>query len=168
MNDSQTIPNAEAFITTPFSLIANAVLEAKTDRKTNEQLEELTRAFGADSEIIKPLAALKAANDDEARDALIQLLVESGKRQMPLVTLHRDHAAMLAAKHGITNREVGNWRRRRVLEMASKGPVTDMDIEREVFIKDAALNQLTSKLVKDGSLVRDGEGYKSPESVTVA
>ena len=164
MNESHSIPNAEAFITTPFPLIANAVLEAKTDRKTNEQLAELTRTFGADSEIIKPLAALKAANDEVARDALIHLLVESGKLQMPLVTLGRDHAAMLAAKHGITNREVGDWRRRRVLEMTSRGPVTDRDIEREVFIKDAALDQLVSKLVKDGSLVRDGEGYKAPES----
>ena len=160
--------NADAFITTPFSLIANAVLEAKTDPVISKQLADLIKSHGADSDIVKPLAALKAAKDAEAREEIIRLLKESDDKQLPLIAMGHDDAAMLTAKHGITNREVGAWRRRHVLEMASKGRITDQDIEREVFLKGTALDTLTARLVKDGTLVRDGEGYKAPELETAA
>jgi hypothetical protein len=155
--------NIKDLLHKPMAIVLNDVLEAKTDPKTNEQLTELIKAYGADSDIVKPLADLKAAKDDDVRDELMQLLSESGKKQLPLMPLDRDHAAMLAARFGITNREVGSWRRRHVQEMASKGQITDVDIEREVYIEGMALDQLTARLIKGGQLVRDGEGYKLPE-----
>jgi len=168
MQASINTVNAEAFLTTPFALIANAVLETKTDPVISKQLADLIKSHGADSDIVKPLAALKAAKDAEAREEILRLLKESDDKQMPLLTMGHDDAAMLTAKHGITNRDVGDWRRRHVQEMASKGRITDLDIEREVFLKGTALDQLTAKLVKDGTLVRDGEGYKAPELATAA
>ena len=55
----------------------------------------------------------------------------------------------------------------KILTLAREGLVTDVDIEREVFISDSALDQLTAKLVKEGDLVRDGAGYRTPAAVTV-
>jgi hypothetical protein len=168
MHASINTVNAEAFLTTPFSLIANAVLEAKTDPEINDQLTGLIKTLGAESPAVKALTTVKAAKDAEAREEIIRLLKESGDQQMPLLAMGHDDAAMLAAQHGITNREVGDWRRRRVQEMASKGRITDQDIEREVFLKGTALDQITARLVKDGTLVRDGEGYKATELETAA
>jgi hypothetical protein len=81
---------------------------------------------------------------------------------MPLLTLGRDDVAMLAAKFGITNKDTMAWRKKRTVEMAAAGLITDADIKREVFLKDTALDQLTAKLIKSGDLVRDGAGYRVP------
>ena len=157
-------PDTSDLIGTPFPLIADEILAKRSDPKTTKQLADLIKSYGADSDIIKPLAALKAAKDDEARDELKRILEESGRQRLPLQPLGRDHAAMLAARFGITNRDVGDWRRRHVQEMASKGRITDQEIEQAVFIKGTALDQLTARLVKDGTLVRDGQGYRTPET----
>lgn len=149
----------------PFPLVANVMLEELTDPKTNEQLAELIATFGPESDIVKPLAALKAVKDDEARSELIRLLQESGEKQMPLMALDLDHVCLLAAKFHITNREISDWRKRHILKMAKEGLITDADIERETFIEELALEQLTAKLVKNGELVREGAGYRTPAAV---
>lgn len=155
--------NAQTFITMSFALIIDAVLEAMTDRTTNEQLSELIKAYGPDSEIVKPLAALKAAKDEEAREEIFRLLKDAEDQKMPLLTMSHDDVAMLAAKFSMTNKEIGSWRRRHVVEMAiANGLITDEDIQLEVFVSDLALDQLTAKLIKDGKLVRDGNGYRVP------
>jgi hypothetical protein len=79
MESLNKFTNADAFIKYPFPLIADAVLEEKTDSRTNIQLAELTKVYKADSDVVKPLAALKAAKDDEAREELIRLLKNSGE-----------------------------------------------------------------------------------------
>lgn len=163
MHNSQMIPIADAFMTTPFPLIADAVLRAKTDPEINEQLAGLIKTHGAASDIVKPLAALKAVKDNEAREELIRLLTESGEKNLPLLTMGQDHFCFLAAKSDTNSRGVGDWKRRRVVEMATEGLITDADIEREVFVKDIALDQLTAKLIKNGKLVRDGDGYTVPK-----
>lgn len=171
MQSLNTNPNADDLIGTPYALIADAILATKTDPEKTQLLTDTIKVCGADSDAARNMAALKAAKDDEARDELKRLLDESGRKQLPLMPLDRDHAAMLAAKFSITNREVGDWRRRSIVEMASKGRITDEDIERAVFTKGIALDQLTAQLVKDGKLVRDGQGYRTPETapeVTVA
>jgi hypothetical protein len=166
MDTLNTQTSANDLIGTPFPLIADEILAKRSDPETTKQLADLIKKHGADSEIIRPLVAYKASMDDEARDELKRILDESGRQKLPLQPLDKDHASMLAARFGITNREVGDWRRRRIAEMAAGGLVTDDDIEREAHIKGSALDTMTAKLVKDGSLIRDGQGYRAPETAT--
>ena len=163
-----SIDKVNALSSNPVALVIDEVVNQKSDPKTSEQLSELSKEHGPDSDIVRLLAAHKSAKDDEIRDELRRILDESARQKQPLLPMNKEHAAMLAAKFGITNREVGDWRRRRIVDMASESLVNDEDIEREVYLHGSALDTMTAKLVKEGELVRDGHGYRTPETATAS
>ncbi|MEX2217052.1 MAG: hypothetical protein WD768_23270 [Phycisphaeraceae bacterium] len=140
-------------------LVVDDLVEQYADKKTAKQIAEYSESAGADSEVVRALKSLKVANDAELYAAIKEVIAAATAARTPLRGIDASDVAGLAAKHGVSNRELGKWRRSEILRCLKAGPASEADLAARVYSEGDALSNLLNKMIAEGAIVKQGDMY---------
>lgn len=145
----------------PLSLVIDGLIHQNLDIKTLNQIEAYTQSDGAESPVVVALKNLKASKDAELIDAIEQFFCEAKKAKSPLRSIAKDDATRIAIQHGISNQDIGKWRRGQILKHLRNGPAPAADMSPIVLCDEEVLKNLLAKMLSDGLITKEGDLYSA-------
>ena len=142
-----------------FPLVIHGLVDEYGDKDTAVQIEGLVEKVGPDADIVKSMKEFKAIQDEGMLAAVTELLQQAKTQKKPLLPISPEEAIGIAVKYRVTNRQIGLWRRGRITDAAKKGGVTKEELGKLVYLDGDSLDSLLNKMLGEGVLMRDGDGF---------
>ncbi len=151
----------------PLGVVIDRYLTTHLNNEVSKMVEQLGADLDPNTDEYKLLQKLAANKNAAVYDAVLELVTQTRDGTLNPPRFSEATVLEMAAEYRITNRKIGEWRRRRVCEAVGKGSMTRHQLETAVHLSGEPLTLMLDDLINSGLIRRDGDLYTGPDDNNV-